>query len=930
MTEVSSSRLNELAESLKATAGRPVHEVIGDFEEAIRLATRTCRHDLVTCLITAYLEYFEDPVPYEVRFHCRFCTGTLLWRTGNLDEAVSEIKTSRDIAREAGDSYSASRCDMALGVIGWAKGDYTGALALLEEAEKSLRERRDLTLSNCLNWLGVTCDNLKLFQRAWAYYREALQLNEEMSFDANQAFLFCNMGLLCQRMGLNAQAEKSFRESMELQEQVGNKYGYTDSLANLGMLILKKNKQPAEALPILRKAAEMLLENNERGKAGLVFSNAALAAFETGDAEGAAVLFDKAEELLFSTEMWSMQVEFCGMKAHTLIALDDYEKAELLFRRGMDIQSRNLPGWEDLNFLKAQSELYAKTGEHEKAYGILLKSVSAEEKIEQVRSTALQSVIQDIQDSARKSRELQEVKHQTSLLEERNKALSESEERFRKLVHSMSGIGVLAVDMEGRITFWNRICELIYGYSFSEVQDLRLTDVIVPRHLRQWYDSFLEGKLSGKEYEISLLAADGTHKLVQTSLVSLCSDETFVIQIDITNQRKAENEKSLIEAQMQRSQKLEALGTLAGGIAHDFNNLLQGILGNASLLCDSFKEESEYLEPLKIIKTAAERSSELCAQMLDYTGIKPVCNEIISINDVLRDVSALLRSSFPKNAELVLELSPEMPMVTGDSSKFSQVIMNLAINGAEAIRNSGKVVISTGRVFMDRTDFKGNILEESPPAGDYLLLKVRDEGEGIDNQSMGRLFDPFYSTKKTGRGLGLAAVLGIVRGYGGAITVHSEPGIGSEFSIYLRLSGDSHPPSLRDQPPEELPDIAGRRVIVVDDEHIVRETVAAILRSCGCIPVVFDGGVEVLEFFEDSDASGDIMILDLTMPGMNGIDVLRIMAERGFTIPVLIVSGYSREKLSPLFVNCRPEGFLQKPFTPAELRRKLASIFAGD
>lgn len=929
MTDPPANRLDELTGLLKNNKSRPVPDVVCDFQEAIVLAVSSGRNDLASYLTSTYLDFFEPPVFYEVRFFCEYNTGTRLWRQGNLDEAEAKYRSCRELALSNDDELSAARCLMALGVISWTVGNYSKSLTLLEKAEEGLRERKDLTLSNCLNWLGVICSNLQLLPRAWSYYREALELNEEMGFRINQGYLLCNLGLLCQQMELTDQAEQSYRDSMELQKESGNKYGYADSLANMGMLVLKKRDRPEEALSVLIEAAEMQEENGVSSKAGLVYTNAAVAAFRTGDTDRSMELFDRAEELVFSTDVWNTQVEFCGMKAQVLVTLERLDEAADLLERGCSIQEANLPGKDEHWLLRIQSEVFEKKGDIEKAYRTLLRSTDARERLDDAKSIALQSVIQIVTDSVRKKRELHEIRHEAEILEERNKSLSHSSERFRNLVNGMSGIGVLAVDREGRVTFWNDTCTKFYGYRQKEVQGKKLSDLIVPDHLRNWFSAFLEGGLKGEEFEVNLMATDGVLKNVLVSLVPLSQGETFLIQVDLTSQRRAENQRSLIEAQMRRTQKLEALGTLAGGIAHDFNNLLQGILGNASLLCESIDKKSEQYESAKLIRTAAERSSELCVQMLDYAGVKPVGHEVLNMNDVIRDISVLLETSLPKDVDLVLDLSRDIPMIRGDRSQLRQVVMNLVLNGAEAIAKTGHVVISTDQVHMERDDFIDNLLEESPGEGNYLFLQVKDEGIGIEPGTLARMFDPFYSTKKTGRGLGLAAVLGIIRGHSGAITVRSHPGDGSLFNIYLSASTEDEAASSVESEPEETAELTGRTILIVDDEQIVRETISAIVRSSGNIPVALNGGAEAIEYLEQRSTPPDLMILDLTMPGLSGVDVFKMLGKKGIEIPVIIISGYSRDKLSSLFTCRQPRGFLQKPFTPDELKKQIGMVLGG-
>ena len=252
--------------------------------------------------------------------------------------------------------------------------------------------------------------------------------------------------------------------------------------------------------------------------------------------------------------------------------------------------------------------------------------------------------------------------------------------------------------------------------------------------------------------------------------------------------------------------------------------------------------------------------------------------------------------------------------------------MNLAVNGAEAIHGQGRVIIRTGLRTMERCDFADSLIEDSPESGEFVYLQVEDHGTGITQDTMTRIFDPFFSTKRTGRGLGLAAVLGIVRGHSGGLTVDSEPGRGSVFTVYLPAAEGTASPDAPSQGDGSPGDLSGTRIMVVDDEEIVRDTVCAILESAGSRPVPLPGGAEALAALQEKEYPFDLMVLDLTMPGLSGVDVFNAMEEMGVHLPVLIISGYSREKLSSLFAGHSPGGFLQKPFKPKDLVESILSI----
>jgi PAS domain S-box-containing protein len=897
--------------------------MVMDHEDAIRLSLYTGRHQITEELIESYRTLLEAPAPWEIICFCDFNSGVKNWRQRDLEKAAAFYSKAEKAAEEHGCSYTTARCRLAMGVMEWTRGDYNSALPLLLQAEKELRQRRDVVLASCLNWLGIIYDSRCEYSKSWKAYTEALEISREGVHISNHGYLLCNFGLLCQRMGLYDQAEDYFRQSMEIQKDEGNRYGYADSMANLGMLMAKHLGKPGGALPVLEEAALLQIENNEPGKAGLILTNAGLAAFRAGDEAWSASLFDRAEELVFSGGLWDDKLEFCRMKAEVCTESGKLETAQELFEKGEEIRRTNMPDSEYEDCFRAIAGLHLKRGDYEKACTLLLKSISARDTVEKARTRALQNVLKIMEDSASKDRELQQARLEAGILEERNRALSASEERFRRLVHSMAGIGVIAVDSQHRIVFWNRTCEELYGFLGTEAHSRKVRDLLVPGQMHDWFDSFLSGEGSLRPVRVDLISSDGSRRNVLLSRISLSPDETFLIQVDLSDQRRAEEQKSIIEGQMRSAQKLEALGTLAGGIAHDFNNLLQGILGNAVMLCETLEKGTEQFQSAERVRSAAERSSRLCLQMLDYAGANPLSYVVLDLNDLIRCTSAFLEAAFPENARLALRLSPDLDHTVGDETQLRQVIVNLAMNGADALTRPGEVCIATCGEYRTPEDFKDNILETHPAAGEYICVSVSDNGEGIEREALPRVFDPFYSTRRTGRGLGLSAVLGIIRGHKGVITVNSTPGIGSEFRVYLPAAIDSGAVPAQFGGNESLA-IAGKTVLVVDDEQVVRETICAILTASGSCPVSAEGGAEALDYLDEN--TPDLMVLDLTMPGMTGAEVFNTMVKRGISIPVLIISGYSGENVETVFEERKPGGFLRKPFTPAELRLSLGKL----
>jgi len=387
---------------------------------------------------------------------------------------------------------------------------------------------------------------------------------------------------------------------------------------------------------------------------------------------------------------------------------------------------------------------------------------------------------------------------------------------------------------------------------------------------------------------------------------------------DITHRRLAE------EADRHR-QKLESLGILAGGIAHDFNNLLTGILGNASLLLESASENSFEHQSLENLVGAAERAAELTRQMLAYSGRGKFVNWPISIGDEAREIATLVRASIPKHVRVQFDLEDGAPQVEGDKSQIQQLLMNLVINAAEAIGPEGGTVrISTHCERLAKTT-SGFYPAEDLPAGNYLVLEVHDDGHGMTEATRARIFDPFFTTKFTGRGLGLAAVLGIVRGHRGGITVDSAPGAGTTFRIYLPANEKEGAADV-DKKEQTPTAIHGEgTVLVVDDEPMVRGLVKSCLERYGYRVLPAQDGQEAMTLFSADPGAISLVLLDLAMPGMGGEETLRQLLAMRPEVNVIASSGYSELEAIERFGEGLA-GFLQKPYSVRQLTMKVLSV----
>ena len=385
---------------------------------------------------------------------------------------------------------------------------------------------------------------------------------------------------------------------------------------------------------------------------------------------------------------------------------------------------------------------------------------------------------------------------------------------------------------------------------------------------------------------------------------------------DITARKAAEEQRWQLEQQMQQTQKLESLGVLAGGIAHDFNNLLTVILGNASLALDELPSMSPARDSLRVIEKTALRAAELCRQMLAYSGQGRFVIETIHLDELICEMASLFKSSLPKKATLDLNLADALPPLRGDPSQIRQVVMNLVINAAEALGDrSGVVTVSTGAMQCRPDDLAGAYREERLTEGMYVWLEVSDTGCGMNSETQRRVFEPFFTTKFTGRGLGLSAVLGIVRGHQGALQVVSTPGQGTTFKVLFPAAPPVGPQSAS-PPRAPLGTWQGMGIVLlVDDEDSVRTLGARMLERIGFQVLVASDGQEALELYQVRQGEIVLVLLDLTMPYMDGEETFQQLRCFDPQVRVVMTSGYTETEMALRFTGQPRCGFLQKPYT---------------
>lgn len=398
----------------------------------------------------------------------------------------------------------------------------------------------------------------------------------------------------------------------------------------------------------------------------------------------------------------------------------------------------------------------------------------------------------------------------------------------------------------------------------------------------------------------------------------------LVIGQDITEEQRLVEKNRQYQAQMLHVQKLESLGIMAGGIAHDFNNILMTVMGNADLALLELPAESAARNHLREISKASRRAAELAGQMLAYSGRGTFNIEALDINRIVEDMLPMLKASTSKRAILRFSPAVDLPAIEADPTQIRQLLMNIIINASEAIGDkSGVVEAATGVVECSKDDLRETWLDEDLDPGRYVFCEIADTGCGMEHETLSRIFDPFFSTKFTGRGLGMAAALGIIRGHKGAIKVSSEVGKGTTFRVLLPQSARQPvAPVASEQDPDGQ---AHGTVLLVDDEPSVRTVGKRMLEMLGYKVLTATGGREALALYRKLGRDIHLVLMDLTMPQMGGEEAFRELRQVDPEIKVFLSSGYSEQEISGLLADGGLAGFIQKPYQIAQLEKILLS-----
>jgi PAS domain S-box-containing protein len=505
-------------------------------------------------------------------------------------------------------------------------------------------------------------------------------------------------------------------------------------------------------------------------------------------------------------------------------------------------------------------------------------------------------------------------------------SLIKNEAKQRAMIENIVDV-IAIIDRDEIVRYKSPNIEKWFGWQPEEVINRSIWNNVHPDDLANTQKLFAD--LLGETNalvtsECRLLCKDGNYKWIKATAINLLHNPdisgVLISYHDISERVQAEAERLGLEQQFHHAQKLESLGVLASGIAHDFNNILTVILGHCYMAKEGMIPDSAVQDSFNKIESAGNRASELCRQMMSYAGKNTQCQTRVNLWLLVDEIAKMLHSAINKNITIDLDLGCDIPEIIGDSGQLQQIVMNLIINASEAVSDA----IGTVRVVLAKSELSAysadkDVFGKTIVAGRYICLEVTDTGCGMNEETLQKIFEPFYTTKVSGRGLGMSAIRGIVKSHGGFLILDSTPGIGTTFKVYFPVPEEPiyaetiASVSVSSEKPVGT-------ILLVEDDHALLDMGMCLLEVMGFSSITAQNGREAVETYQAHSGEIDLIILDLIMPVQGGIATYEELREIGVTIPIIICSGYGVESVADIIKHDEHAEFIHKPYNPSQLR----------
>ncbi len=795
--------------------------------------------------------------------------GTLNWVRGNFDKSLDCYFKSLKICNEIEYRKGAANCLSNIGIIKKILGNYEDALKFHFDSLKIKEETGDYPgIAKSYNNIGIIYDERGQFDDALEYYKRALKLFEKNEDRLGIALSYNNIGVVLESKEQYIQALEYYHRSLKIKEEIGDDKGIAGATLNIGTL-LEIQKEFDNALVYCLKALDIYIHLGD--KRGIADSNNCIGRISVKLGRYDSALTHLNEGLRIATEIG----------AKTWMA-DSYQYL---------------------------SELHQAQGDFEQALVCYIKYNRQRE-----------TIFSDL--SIEKMSQMQ-IRYETEK--------KEKEAEIYRGIFENTLVGMYRISPEGDILMANSTLTKMLGYSSSdELKQHNLNETRPGSHhpLLVSEDHFkTDESIHGLEStwfrrDGSSLHAWENYRAVRDKSENVLYYEGTVE--DITEHKKIEKAKQELEKEILRSQKLESLEILAGGIAHDFNNILMAILGNADLAIMEIPTANRAHSNVKAIETSARRAANLVKQMMTYCGKNVFIIEQFDLNNAIYEMTHILGLSVTKKAQISYHLAENLPLIEADARQIRQVILNLVANASDAInKTGGSISITTGAIDCDCHYLSNIYIDKSLPEGKYVYVDVTDNGNGMNKKTIENLFDPFYTTKFTGRGLGLAAVLGIIRAHRGTVKVQSQLGNGTSIRILFPVSNSS---TERKKTVNAKPWHGSGTILLVDDEEAILSVAKQMLEHLGFTVITAPDGRVAVNLFRKNMDDIVLVILDFIMPFLNGEETYIELHNIRDDIPVILCSGYNEQDISRLFKDKSLAGFLHKPYKFSELESMVKKV----